>query len=145
MKLMGLVLAAILSTCAVAAPDSGRLPPILRSGLTAYKADGAQAAINAWIIGSPIAMSEQPQREVRALRRLEEQFGAYQDFHVVRVVAVSPTTEIVYLQLDYLRGPGFGKFLVYQTKDAWNVVTFAFGDDPEVVWGVLLFGAPDTL
>ena len=143
--MIALLLAAILSTCAAAEQDAGRLPPIVRSGLAAYKADGAQAAINAWAVGSPIALAEQFQREVRTLRHFEDQFGAYQDFHVVRIVVISPTAQMVYVQLDYLNGPEFGKFLVYQTKEARNIVSFGFGADPEALWGVSLFGAPDAL
>jgi hypothetical protein len=145
MKMLALLLAVVLSTCAMAAPDVGKLPPIVRSGLEAYKADGAQAAINAWMIGSPIALTEEPQREVHTLRHFEDQFGAYQDFHLVRIVAISPTAQMIYVQLDYLKGPAFGKFLVYQTTEAWNIVTLSFGADPEALWGVSLFGAPDTL
>jgi len=145
MKVIALLLAAALATCAMAAPDASRLPPIVRSGLAQYKADGAQAGINAWMVGSPIALSEQPQREVGALRRFESLFGAYQDFHVVRIVAISPTTQMIYLQLDYLNGPAFGKFLVYQARETWNIVSFDFGADPEVVWGLSLFSAPESL
>ncbi|MGO8705477.1 MAG: hypothetical protein ACLQVA_16830 [Candidatus Brocadiia bacterium] len=142
-KLLALLAAAVLATCAMAAPDAGSLPPIIRSGLAKYKADGAQAAVNAWMIGSPIALTEEPQHEVHALRAFEGQFGAYQDFHVVRIVAISPTTQMIYLQLDYANGPAFGKFLAYQARESWNVVSFGFGADPEVVYGLNLFGAPD--
>ena len=145
MKMIALLLATALSTCAMAAPDVANLAPIVRSGLAVYKADGAQSAITAWMVGSPIALSEKPQREVQALQRFEGLFGAYRDFHLVRIVAISPTTQMVYVQLDYLKGPAFGKFLVFQTKEAWNIVNFSFGTDPEVVWNVSLFGAPDTL
>jgi len=144
-KLLALLAAAVLATCAMAAPDAGSLPPIIRSGLAKYKADGAQAAVNAWMIGSPIALTEEPQHEVHALRAFEGQFGAYQDFHVVRIVAISPTTQMIYLQLDYLNGPAFGKFLVYQARETWNIVSFDFGADPEVVWGLSLFSAPESL
>ncbi|MGD1000959.1 MAG: hypothetical protein ABSA67_09715 [Candidatus Brocadiia bacterium] len=142
-KLLALLLAAVLATCAMAAPDAGSLPPIIRSGLAKYKADGAQAAVNAWMIGSPIALSEEPQHQVHALRAFEGQFGVYQDFHVVRIVSISPTTQMIYIQLDYVNGPAFGKFLAYQARESWNVVSFGFGADPEVVWGLSLFGAPD--
>jgi hypothetical protein len=146
MRIMALLLAAALSTCAWAAPDASRLPPIVRSGFTRYKADGAQAAITAWMVGSPIALGEQPEREVRALRQFESRFGAYQDFHVVRIVTISPTTQMIYLQLDYLNGPAFGKFLVYQARETtWNITSFSFGGDPEALWGASLLSAPDVL
>jgi hypothetical protein len=61
MKMIALLLAAVLSTCAVAAPEADKLPPIVRSGLAAYKSDGAWAAMNAWMVGSPIAQTELPQ------------------------------------------------------------------------------------
>jgi hypothetical protein len=145
MKMIALLLAAVLSTSALAAPDVSSLPPIVRSGLTAYKADGAQAAITAWMISSPIALGEQPQHEVRALQHFEGQFGAYQDFHLVRIVTISPTTQMIYIQLDYLKGPAFGKFLVYQAKGMWSVVNFGFSADPEAAWNFSLFSAPETL
>ena len=147
MRMIAVLLAAALSTCALAAPDAGKLPAIVRTGFATYKADGAQAAVTAWMAGSPIALGEQPQRGVRALVRFEEMFGAYQDFHVVRIVTISPTTQMVYLQLDYQKGPAFGKFLVYQAKDAYNqakdtynIVSLGFGADPEAVWNCSLFG-----
>ena len=146
MKTLAALFAVILSTCAWAAPDASRLPAIVRSGFSLYKADGAQAAITAWMVGSPIALSDQPEREVRSLRQFESRFGAYQDFHVVRIVTISPTTQMIYLQLDYLNGPAFGKFLVYQARETtWNIVSFSFGADPEVLWGASLFSAPDLI
>jgi hypothetical protein len=145
MKIMALLLAAALSTCGFAA-DAGRLPAIIRGGFTTYKADGAQAAVNAWMVGSPIAMGEQPDREVRSLHQFENRFGAYQDFHVVRIVALSPTTQMIYVQLDYANGPAFGKFLAYQAREnVWNVINFSFGADPEVLWGTSLYGTQDAL
>jgi hypothetical protein len=146
MKMLAVLWAAIFSACAMAAPDAGRLPPIVRSGFTQYKSDGAQAAVTAWMVGSPIALGDQPERVVHALRQFEDRFGAYQDFHAVRIVTISPTTQMIYLQLDYLNGPAFGKFLVYQAREnAWNIVSFSFGADPEALWGYSLFGAPDVL
>ncbi len=141
-KLLALLAAAVLATCAMAASDAGSLPPIVGSGLARYKADGAQAAVTAWRIGSPIALTDEPQHEVHALRAIEGQFGAFQDFHVVRVVAISPTTQMIYIQLDYLNGPAFGKFLSYQAREKWNIVSFNFGTDPEVVYGLNIFSAP---
>jgi hypothetical protein len=52
---------------------------------------------------------------------------------------------MVYVQLDYLNGPAFGKFLAYEAKGTWKIVRFNFGADPEAVWGFSLFGAPDVV
>jgi hypothetical protein len=142
-KMLALLAAAVLSTWAAAAPEAERVPPIVRSGLAAYKADGAQAAITAWMVGSPIALTEEPERELRALRQFESTFGNYQDFHVVRIATISATAQMVYVQLDYLNGPAFGKFLAFEAKGTWKIVRFNFGADPEIVWGLSLFNAPD--
>jgi len=148
MKTMAMLFAAVLSTCVLAADapaqDQAKLPEIVLSGLNAYRTDGAQAAVNVWMAGSPIERTEQPERQLRNLRRFEELYGAYKEFHPVRTVPISPTCRMVYIQLDYQKGPAFGKMLVFKTDDGWKIVNFTFNADPEALWVVSMFGSTET-
>lgn len=68
------------------------------------------------------------------LRQVEEFYGKYVDFHPIRRYAITSTSQICYLVMDYERGPLFAVFLVYKQKDRWSLVTFKFHTDCGQVW-----------
>jgi hypothetical protein len=67
------------------------LPPVIVSGLDAYKAEGPEDAVRAWIKGSPIDGSKDALSQANVLRQIHDCYGAYQGFEVFSRRELSPT------------------------------------------------------
>jgi hypothetical protein len=109
------------------------LPKIIRLGLEAYKAGGPEAAIKTWIKGSPIDGSKDALTQANNLRQIQDYYGAYKTFDVISIRNLSPNIRIVYLALDFEKGPLFAKFVVYQTPEGWILTTFNFNTKDELI------------
>ena len=111
------------------------------AGLQAYKADGAEAAVKAWLKGSPLEGGHEATALITSLRGIEDLIGKYQDYFVARTVAFTPNCQLSYIQMNYTKGPLFAKFLVFKTGSGWIVETVRFHTDPEQVWPSRLLSA----
>ena len=114
------------------------IPPIIKSGLTAYKSSGPEAAIIAWIKGSPFDGSKDAMSQANLFKQVETFYGKYLDYTPIAIINLTPTTKIIYLSMDFTSGPVFCKFLVYkiqaQDKDNWILSSkFNFNTEPEKV------------
>jgi hypothetical protein len=105
-------------------PPSPVLPPVVLSGLDGYKAKGAEEAIRLWVRDSPLEGDKSAASQVDLLHQAESIYGAYQWYEVVRIREVSPRTLVVYLVLDYERGPIFARFTVYRSNHRWIMTYF---------------------
>lgn len=114
-------------------PASDEVPKILISGMEAYKNEGPEAAIKAWIKGSPIDGSRDALSQANVLRQVQDFYGAYKSYELIKSRDLTPTTRILYFTLDYEKGPLFAKFLIYRTEQGWIVVNFAFNTKEEVI------------
>jgi hypothetical protein len=113
------------------------LPPVVISGLDGYKAKGAEEAVRLWVKDSPLEGSKDAASQVFALRQIEELYGAYQWFEVVRIREVSPRILTIYLVLDYERGPLFARFTVYRSNHRWIMTSFDFNTREETIFPVV--------
>jgi hypothetical protein len=113
------------------APDD--LPKIIVSGLEAYKAEGPEAALKAWIKGSPIDGSKEALAQANILRQIQDFYGVYKSFDVISTRILSPNIRIVYLALNFEKGPLFAKFAVFQTTQGWILTTFNFNTKDELI------------
>jgi hypothetical protein len=113
------------------APDD--LPKIILSGIEAYKAEGPDAAIKAWIKGSPVDGSKEALAQANILRQVQDFYGAYRTFEVIRTRNLSPNVRIVYVALEFEKGPLFAKFAVYQTAQGWILTSFNFNTKDELI------------
>jgi hypothetical protein len=118
---------------ATSQPASDEVPKILISGMEAYKNEGPEAAIKAWIKGSPIDGSRDALSQANVLRQVQDFYGAYKSYELIKSRDLTPTTRILYFTLDYEKGPLFAKFLIYRTEQGWIVVNFAFNTKEEVI------------
>ena len=109
------------------------LPPILLSGLTAYKDKGPDEAVRAWIKGSPVDGNKDALTQANILRQIQDYYGAYQTFEAISSKDISPKTRVYYLALDYEKGPLFAKFNIYRTEQGWILTSFTFNTKPEAV------------
>ena len=110
------------------------LPKILLDGFSAYKAEGAEAALKTWLKGSPMEGEKQALSQVNALLQIESLVGKYLTYHPIHNRALTPTTQIVFLVVDYEKGPLFGVFVLYKAADGWIAFKFDFNLNP---WEIL--------
>jgi hypothetical protein len=115
------------------AQEHSEVPKIVLSGLDAYKAEGPEAAVKAWLKGSPLEGSKEALGQANVLRQIEEFYGAYKAFDFIRSRNLSPTTRIIYLTLDYEKGPLFAKFVTYRTEQGWILPSFTFNTKEESI------------
>jgi hypothetical protein len=105
---------------------SGAVAPIILSGLQAYYDGGADAAVRAWIKNGGLDGSKDALSQANNLRKIEDYYGKYRNFEVVKVRNLSPKTQIACLVLEYEKGPVFAKFIAYRTEQGWVVDYFDF-------------------
>jgi hypothetical protein len=111
-----------------------RLPHVIIAGLEAYKDTGPEQAVREWIKGSPIDGSKDALSEANELRQIQETYGAYQGFEVVSTRDLSPRIRILYLILDYEKGPYFARFMVYRSEQGWILTSFDFDTKEDLVF-----------
>ena len=114
-------------------PGTDEIPKILLSGMEAYKAEGPEAAIKAWIKGSSIEGSKDALSQANVLRQIQDFYGAFKSFDLISSRNLTPATRVVYLALDYEKGPLFAKFVIYRSDQSWIVVNFAFNTKEELI------------
>ena len=113
---------------------SESLPPIIVSGLEAYKNKGPEEAVRTWTKGSAIDGSKDALSQANVLRQVQDYYGAYQAFEVVSTKDLSPKTRVIYLVLDFEKGPLFAKFVVYRSDQSWILAYFNFNTKEELVF-----------
>jgi hypothetical protein len=107
------------------------LPPILTAGLDSYRNVGLDQAFRAWLRNSPLHWEP---AMAAPLRAAQEQYGTFESWDVIDDHALAPTTQIVYLVMNYQQGPVFAKFVVYQTEQqGWVVTSLKFSLDDSIL------------
>lgn len=109
------------------------LPPVIVSGLQAYKDKGPDEAVRLWIKDSPIDGSKEALSQANNLRQVQDFYGAYQSFEVLSAYEIGHRTRIFYLALNFERGPLFAKFVVYQSNHRWILTSFDFNTKEEMI------------
>ncbi|HEX4004856.1 MAG TPA: hypothetical protein VHX60_01650 [Acidobacteriaceae bacterium] len=128
-------LAALLVAPGFAQDANTPVPKILIAGFDAYKMGGPGEALRAWLRGSPNEAGPEATAQFAVLRSAQELYGPYRGFEVVAARQVSPSTRIVYMTVDYDKGPLFAKFLLYRAEpQGWIVTNLLFStNDTEVL------------
>jgi hypothetical protein len=133
-----LFLAPLVSAAQTSSPKekaaSESLPPIVVLGLEAYKSSGPEEAVQAWIKGSAIDGSKDALSQANLLRQIQDYYGTYRTFEIVSARDLSPRTRVIYLVLDFEKGPLFAKFVVYRSGQAWILAYFNFNTKEELVF-----------
>ena len=123
------------SASAAANPDSTDiqsaqgLPHIVASGLKAYKDAGPDEAVSTWTRGSTIDGSSQ----ANLLHQIQELYGAYRTFDVIGSRQFGSRTQIIYLTLDFDKGPVFAKFVVYKSEQGSILASFNFSTKDDIL------------
>jgi hypothetical protein len=109
------------------------VPKIILAGLDAYKADGPEAALTAWIKGSPLDGSKDALSQANMLRQIQDYYGAYKSFDIIRARNLTPNVRVLYLVMNYDKGPLFTKFVVYQSAQGWILTNLNFNTKEELI------------
>ena len=110
------------------------LPPVMLSGLDGYKTKGAEEAVRLWVKDSPLEGSTDASTQVTVLRQAEQSYGAYQWYELIQAREISPRTMVVYLVLDYERGPVFARFTLYHSNHRWIMTYFDLNSREENIF-----------
>lgn len=129
----GQLTSAAQSADSIKKPNVGEIAPIIISGLEAYKAKGPEEAVRAWIKGSPIDESKDALSQSNYLRQVQDYYGAYQTFDIVSTHDITSRVRMVYLVLNYEKGPLFVRFMVYRSDKTWILTNFKFNTQEDVI------------
>ena len=105
------------------------LPHIVASGLKAYRDGGPDEAITAWIRGSAVDGSSQ----ANLLHQIQADYGPYRTFDLIGTRQFGSRTQIVYLTLDFDKGPVFAKFVVYKSEQGPILASFNFSTKDDIL------------
>ena len=109
-------------------------PSLIAEGLTAYKANGPEAAIKVWIKGSAMEKkAEESLAYAKNFKQLGEFYGKYLDYQLIEVKEITETSRVVIISMNYELGPVYAKFLTYKAKTGWILVSFDFNTKPEII------------
>ena len=110
------------------------IPPVLLSGMEAYKPGNPEQAIKAWTKYSPLEGTPAAADEAINLRQAQSVYGAFQWFDVISNREISARVRILYVTMNYEAGPLFGRFVFYHTDRGWIVTSFDFNlDDSKIL------------
>jgi hypothetical protein len=112
---------------------SDRIPHFIVEGFDAYKKGGPDDAFHAWIKGSFLEGSKDALSQVNNLRQVQDYYGAYQSYALISTRDLTPKTRILYMEVDYDKGPLFGKFVVYHSDQGWALVSFDFNTKEQLI------------
>lgn len=101
--------------------------------MDAYKDNGPDEAVRAWIKGSALEGSKEALSQANILRQVQDYYGRFQGFETVNSREISPRTRVDYLVIDYDKGPLFAKFISYRTDGGWVLVNFVFNTKEEQI------------
>ncbi len=105
--------------------DPLRVPDIIGRGMQAYAERGSLEALKIWF-GLDNVTPEQAEAQGQIFQQIEQRYGAYLSFSLIGVLDVTRSTKIVYLSMDFERGPAFFAFQCYRTADGWKVVALDY-------------------
>jgi len=109
------------------------LAPIILSGLQAYKDKGPDDAVKAWIKDSPLDGNKDALTQANNLRQVQDYYGSYRGYEVIGSKDLTAKIRIVYMVLDYDKGPLFAKFVIYRADLGWILTNFLFNTKEDAV------------
>jgi hypothetical protein len=109
------------------------VPAFIVAGMNAYKEKGPDEAFKVWIQNSPIDGSKDAMAQADVLRQVQDYYGAFRGFDVIGKRELGPRSRILYLVINYEKGPLFVRFLVYKPDKEWILTLLNFNTNPQSV------------
>jgi hypothetical protein len=114
-------------------PQVSEIPKIVQFGLETYKSEGPEAAVRAWVKGGPFDGNKDMFSQITFLRQIQQSFGSYTSFEVIRIQDISASVRVIYLTLSFEKGPVFGRFIVYRSQQGSVLTALNFSAKPEEI------------
>jgi hypothetical protein len=110
------------------------IPHLIVAGLEAYKEKGPEEAVKTWIKDSPVDGNKDALTQANLLRQVQDFYGAYQSFETISTRDLSRRVRVVYVVMNYEKGPLFAKFVTFHSEDhGWVLTSFLFNTKPELI------------
>lgn len=110
------------------------LPKVLAAGFDAYRAGGPDEALRVWLRNSPLEGTPEIGKADQALHAAQAQFGQWRTFDIISDHTISASTRVIYMTLDFDKGPLFAKFILYRTDQGYLVTNLLFSpNDADVL------------
>jgi hypothetical protein len=120
------------------ANKDAEIPKIVLAGLDACKTGGLEKAAKEWSKGSVIEGDEVPGPLKTYVYRwdiyVDSYYGSYKSFETVRIVDITTCTKLVYMVMNFEKGPVFVKFLCYKKDGEWIIPSLFYSWHPESVF-----------
>ncbi len=133
--LASLLLAVVFVTAAGADDKEMQLPDVVSKGLNALKISGSAAALDAWLLGSPIEKDAAGRSKILGdLSAIENLYGRATGYEIIQVFPLTPSTLRIYGVILFEKGPLYVRWDAYKTINAgWIIPEFLFHTTAEEV------------
>jgi hypothetical protein len=113
-------------------PAPEEIPKIIQFGLETYKSEGPEAAVKAWVKGGPYdGNRDVATGQASILRQAQSLYGTYRGYEVISMQDISSSVRVIYLTLNFERGPVFSRFIVYRSEQGAMLTALNFSVKPE--------------
>jgi len=113
------------------------MPAIVLAGLSDYSFKGADGAIKAWTKGGILEGSKEAASQLALLKEIESLYGPFSSGHLIETHALTPRAQLVYVTLNYDRGPAFARFVAFKevakVREDWIISDLTVGTKPEAI------------
>jgi hypothetical protein len=117
-------------------PEHEGLPKIITFGFDVYKLEGPDAAVKAWLKDSTLEGDKDALGKANYLRQVQGSYVAYRTYDTVHETDLSTSVHIVYLAINYEKGPLFAKFNIFRSERGWILTSFEFDTKSERLFPV---------
>jgi hypothetical protein len=129
-----------------AAVSNGSVPPAIEAGLEVFakgmaQGGGAAAALEVWQRGGLLEGDRKIAVLASYFRRIEQAVGNYKFHELIETKRIGPSSQVIYLSLNFERAAVYARFLLYRTEKYWVIQDMDFSTRPESIMPWLPFQA----
>ncbi|MGA2252176.1 hypothetical protein [Terracidiphilus sp.] len=95
-----------------------KIPQNILDGLDALRHDQLDQVESSWKKGALTSLDGISS----SLRNNKDELGEYHGFDLISLQNISPRIRVIYIALNYERGPQFRKFVTYRNSTGWVVL-----------------------
>ena len=85
------------------------------------------------MVNGPLEGSSESTALMDDLQQIDKLYGSYKNYELIKTVALSKSTNVVYIAINYDLGPLFAKFIIYDTGGEWVVTRLDVNTNPETI------------
>ena len=127
---------------AAGAASNQRLPEIIEAGFEVWaKGGGVDAIMMTWQRGGLMEGSNKAATIAHYIRSMGGTLGNYKSHELIQSKSISPSSQVIYLCVNFERGIVYGRLLMYHTDKDWVVQNMDFNERPEAIMPWLAYEA----